>query len=67
MVISYQKLWKLLDDRHITKKELSRRADISATTIRNMTAGQNVSLEVLGRICEALHVNLGDIAHFVEV
>ena len=67
MIISYQSLWKLLEARHITKKELARRAGISDTTLRNMTAGQNVSLEVLGKICTALHVNLGDIAQFVEV
>ena len=67
MVISYQRLWKLLEARHITKKELARRANISETTMRNMTQGQNVSLEVLGRICAALHADLGDIAQFVEV
>ena len=67
MVISYQRLWKILESRHITKKELARRAGISETTLRNMTAGQNVSLDVLGKVCAALHVNLGDIAQFVEV
>ena len=67
MVISYQKLWKILESRRMTKKELARRAGISDTTIRNMTAGQNVSLDVLGRICEALHVDLGDIAQFVRL
>ena len=67
MVISYQKLWKILESRRMTKKELARRAGISDTTIRNMTAGQNVSLDVLGRICEALHVDLGDIAQFTRL
>ena len=67
MVISYKRLWKILDTRHISKKELARRAGISDTTIRNMTAGQNVSLEVLGKVCGALHVDLGDIAQFVEI
>ena len=67
MVISYQHLWKLLEERHITRKELARRAGISETTVRNMVAGQNVSLDVLGKICGALHVDLGDIAQFVRV
>lgn len=62
MVISYKKLWLLLEKRKITKKELCFRAGISASTMRNMTNEQNVSLEVLGKICAALHVNLGDIA-----
>ena len=67
MVISYKKLWQLLERRRITKKELCARAGISSTTMRNMTNEQNVSLEVLGKICAALHVNLGDIAQFVEL
>ena len=67
MVISYNKLWGILKQRRITKKELCLRADVSESTLRNMTRDQNVSLEVLARICTALHVNLGDIAEFVEV
>ena len=67
MVISYMKLWKILEARRMTKKELAKRAGVSDTTLRNMTAGQNVSLDVLCRICEALHVNLGDIAEFVSL
>jgi len=67
MVISYKKLWVILEQRRITKKELCRRADVSMSSIRNMTRDQNVCLDVLARICAALHVNLGDIAEFVEV
>lgn len=67
MVISYNKMWRILEHRKITKKELAKRAGISETTIRNMTRGENVSLTMLAKICEALHVNLGDIAEFVNV
>ena len=67
MVISYRKLWRILEQRRITKKELVKRAGISETTIRNMSRGENVSLTMLARICDALHVNLGDIAEFVDV
>lgn len=67
MVISYNKLWKILESRHITKKELAKRAGISETTVRNMTRGENVSLTMLAKICDALHVNLGDIAEFVYI
>lgn len=67
MVISYDKLWRLLEQRKIAKKELVKRAGISETTIRNMTRGENVSLTMLAKICAALHVNLGDIAEFVYV
>lgn len=67
MVISYQKLWVILRERNMTKKDLARRAGISDSTVRIMTRGGNVSLEVLGKICTALRVDLGDIASFVEV
>ena len=67
MVISYAKLWRILEKRGITRKELARRAGISDTTVRNMSRGENVSLVMLAKICDALHVNLGDIAEFVEV
>ena len=67
MVISYQKLWKILETRKMTKKDLAKRAGISDSTIRVMTRGGNVSLEVLGKICSALHVDIGDISQFVEV
>lgn len=67
MVISYQGLWDLLKERKLTKKELARRAGISDSTMRVMTRGGNVSLEVLGKICSALRVDLGDVASFVDV
>jgi DNA-binding Xre family transcriptional regulator len=67
MVISYSKLWRILEQRRITKKELVKRAGISETTLRNMSRGENVSLTMLAKICDALHVNLGDIAEFVDV
>lgn len=67
MVISYSKLWRILEQRRITKKELIKRAGISETTIRNMSRGENVSLTMLAKICDALHVNLGDIAEFVDI
>lgn len=67
LVISYEKLWKILDDRKITRKELARRSGISDTTMKHMWRGENVSLTMLAKICDTLHVNLGDIAEFVEV
>ena len=66
-MVSYQKLWKILEARKMTKKDLARRADISDSTIRVMTRGGNVSLEVLGKICTALHVDIGDVIQFVKV
>ncbi len=50
----------------MTKHELIRLAGISMTTVHNMEKGNNVNLDVLRKICEALDVNLGDVAEFVE-
>ena len=66
MVISFRKLWQILEQRGMTKHELIRLAGISMTTVRNMEKGNNVNLDVLRKICEALDVNLGDVAEFVE-
>lgn len=66
MVVSYDKLWDLLEKRSMTKRELISLAHISKTTVRNMEKGYNVNLDVLRKVCEALNVNLGDVAEFVE-
>ena len=50
----------------MTKRELISLAHISQTTVRNMEKGYNVNLDVLRKVCEALNVNLGDVAEFVE-
>ena len=61
MAFNYNKLWKILIDRKMLKKDLMQMTDITSTTIAKMGKGHVVSLEVLGRICKALDVNIGDI------
>ncbi len=65
MAISYKKLWKLLIDRDMKKKDLAKLADISSFTISKMSAGNNVTVEVLGKICLALHCKLDDIMEII--
>ena len=65
MKFSYNKLWKLLIDRGMLKKDLKEQADIASTTLAKMGKGEPVSMEVLWRICQALNVNVGDIVEFV--
>ena len=65
MVISYKKLWKKLIDAELKKKDLARLAGISTSTITKMSKGENVTTEVLGKICKALHCNVEDIIEFV--
>ena len=58
MHFSYNKLFKLMIDRNIKKKELSEMSDVSATSIAKLGKGGNVNTGVLLRICNALNLSL---------
>lgn len=58
---SYKKLWKLLIDNNMLRKDLSFKAKINANTMANMSKGKAVSLETLGNICHVMNCNIGDI------
>ena len=66
MATSYKKLWKLLIDRDMKKKDLQDLAEISNYTISKLNRGDNVTTDVLGKICRALHCTLDDIMEFVD-
>ena len=59
--ISYKKLWKLLIDKDMKKKDLQSKADVSWTTITKMSKNEKVSMDMLIKICETLDCNIGDI------
>lgn len=61
MAVSYKKLWKLLIDRDMRKKDLAAAADISNYTISKMSKGENVTVEILCKICKALDCRIDDI------
>ncbi|MBQ9838493.1 MAG: helix-turn-helix transcriptional regulator [Oscillospiraceae bacterium] len=61
MAVSYKKLWKLLIDKDIKKKDLCAQAGISSATITKMGKGGHVTTEVLLKICTALNCNVEDI------
>ncbi len=65
MAVCYKRLWKLLIDRDMKKKDLAELAGISNFTISKMSAGNNVTVEVLGKICGALNCTLDDIMEFI--
>ena len=65
MEVSYKKLWKLLIDKDLKKRELSRIANIGTSTIAKMTRGEHVSLDVLLKICDAFKCDFGDIIEAV--
>jgi DNA-binding Xre family transcriptional regulator len=66
MTVSYKKLWKLLIDKDMMKKDLQKQAGISWATMTKMSKGETVSTEVLMKVCKVLQCNVGDIIDFVE-
>ena len=67
MAASYKKLWKLLIDKDMKKKDLIERAEVSKYTIRKLTRGENVTTDVLIRICKVLECDIGDIMEIVNI
>lgn len=65
MGISYKKLWKLLIDKDMKKKDLESAANVSNYTISKMNKGENVSVMVLARICAALDCTMDDIVEVI--
>jgi len=61
MSVSYKKLWKLLIDRNMKKKDLCKAADVSTSSIAKMGRGKTISMDVMVRICHALECNIGDV------
>lgn len=66
MEYNYNKLWKLLIDKNLMKKDLMERTGITSSTIAKMGKNKAVSMEVLGKICMALDCNIGDIVDVVK-
>lgn len=65
--ISYNRLWKLLVDKKMSKADLRRAAEISPNTMIKLRRDEEVSMSVLKRICEYLECNIGDICDFIPV
>ena len=66
MAMNYNKLWKLLIDRGMYKKDLQKAAGISSNAIARMGKGGDVSTQVLRKICNALDCELTDIVDVVK-
>lgn len=64
---SYNRLWKMLIDRNMKKGELQEISDVSAASIAKMGRCENVTTDVLLRICEALDCNIEDIMERIPV
>ena len=65
MEVSYKKLWKLLIDKDMKKKDLLATAGISWASVTKLSKGETVSMEVLMKICKALDCNIGDMMDLI--
>ena len=65
MAVRYNKLWKLLVDKKMSKADLRRLADISSNTMTKLNRDEMVAMPILDRICETLSVDYGDIVEHV--
>ena len=66
MTVSYDKLWKLLIDKKLTKTALCNLTDMSSYTMAKMSKNETVSMDVMLRICKVLQCNIGDIMDATE-
>lgn len=66
MAISYNKLWKLLIDKKMTKTELRIAADISTTTLAKLGKNETVSMDVMLRICKVLNCKIEEVIEIVN-
>lgn len=66
MAASYKKLWKLLIDKEMKKKDLEMLAQISHYTINKLNKGENVNVDTLEKICRTLDCRIEDIVEFTS-
>ena len=65
MIISYKKLWKLLIDRDMKKKDLQQIAGVSSASITKLGKNENVNTEIIAKICTALNCDVSNIMEIV--
>jgi DNA-binding Xre family transcriptional regulator len=66
MRISYNKLWKMLIDKNMNKQDLKELCGVSAASIAKLGKGENITTDVLLKICKALNCRLEDILETIE-
>ena len=66
MGVSYNKLFKLLIDKNMKKTELIKLADISSSTLAKLSKNENVSMDVILRLCQVLKCDIGDVVEIME-
>ena len=66
MAISYNKLWKLLIDKGMSKAELRKRIELAPNTLTKLNKNEEVAMTVLERICKELNADFGDIVEYID-
>ena len=66
MALSYKRLWKLLIDRDMKRKDLHRVSGVSTATLAKMSRGESVAASILDRICLSLKCDISDIVEVVS-
>lgn len=65
MEVCYKKLWKILIDKDMKKKDLQAVAGISWASVTKLSKGETVSMDVLMKVCKALNCNIGDVVDLI--
>lgn len=65
MATSYKKLWHILVDRELKKKDLQKMANLTHYQMTKLSRGENITTDIVGRICTALGVKADDIMEFI--
>ena len=66
MALSYNRMWKLLVDKKMSKADLRKAADIAPNTMTKLRRDEAVNLAILGRICQVLNCDFGDIMEYIR-
>ena len=67
MAVNYNRLWHLIIDKGMKKKDLRKAAGISTNTLAKLSKNENVSTSIIAKICEALNCNVEDVMEFVPL
>lgn len=65
-MISYDKLWKLLLEKHLNKTQMRKLSGISTATLAKLSKNETVTTDTLNNICKALQCDISDIMEYIE-
>ena len=65
MNISYNKMWKLLIDKNMKRKDLKEQAEVSQNVMARLSKNQAVNMDTMAKICKVLQCDIGDVMEFI--